>query len=169
MDKAKATNPGDMGLLQAEANMYYQMGETDKAREILEEVAENDPSDPATFNNIGLMYAEIEDAEKAIEFYNKALEINPEYNEARVNLIAAKLSKEREIIDEMNGLGMSKKDNERYDELDAKRKEIYKSVIPDLERAMEVDPDNKDIVRTAMNIYTNLGNQEKADELKTKL
>ncbi|MDR5590163.1 tetratricopeptide repeat protein [Christiangramia sp. SM2212] len=169
MDKAKATNPDDMGLLQAEANMYYQMGETDKAREILEEVAENDPSDPATFNNIGLMYAEIEDTEKAIEFYNKALEINPEYNEARVNLIAAKLSKERVIIEEMNNLGMSKADNARYDELDAERKEIYKSVIPDLEKAMEIDPDNEDIVRTAMNIYTNLGNQEKADELKAKL
>lgn len=169
MDKAKATNPDDMGLLQAEANMYYQMGEKDKAREILEEVAAKDPSDPATFNNIGLMYAEIEDNKKAIEFYQKALEIDPEFNEARVNMIAAKLAAEKMIIDEMNGLGMSKKDNERYDELDAKRKELYKEVLPDLEKAMEVDPDNKDIIRTAMNLYTNLGNQEKADELKAKL
>ncbi|CAL66478.1 secreted protein containing tetratricopeptide repeats [Christiangramia forsetii KT0803] len=169
MDKAKATNPDDMGLLQAEANMYYQMGEKDKAREILEEVAANDPSDPATFNNIGLMYAEIEDTEKAIEFYKKALDADSEFNEARINLIAAKLSKERSIIDEMNGLGMSKKDNARYDELDAERKELYKEVLPFLEKAMEVDPENTDIVKTAMNLYTNLGNQEKADELKAKL
>ena len=169
MDKAKATNPDDMGLLQAEANMYYQMGEKDKAREILEEVAAKDPSDPATFNNIGLMYAEINDNEKAIEFYKKALEKDPEFNEARVNMIAAKLSAEKEIINEMNGLGMSKKDNARYDELDAERKELYKEVLPDLEKAMEVAPDNKDIIQTAMNLYSNLGNQEKVAELKAKL
>jgi len=169
MDKAKATNPEDMGLLQAEANMYYQMGEKDKAREILEEVAANDPSNPSTFNNIALMYAEIDDTEKAIEFYEKALEVDPEFNEARVNLIAAKLAGERDIIDEMNNLGMSKKDNTRYDELDAERKELYKDVLPYLEKAMEVDPNNKDIIKTAMNLYTNLGNQEKADELKAKL
>ncbi|HKJ48643.1 MAG TPA: tetratricopeptide repeat protein, partial [Christiangramia sp.] len=169
MDKAKATNPDDMSLLQAEANMYYQMGEKDKAREILEEVAEKDPSDPATFNNIGLMYAEIEDNKKAIEYYNKALEKNPEFNEARVNKIAAKLAAEKVIIDEMNGLGMSKKDNERYDELDAQRKELYKEVLPDLEKAMEVNPDNKDIIQTAINLYSNLGNEEKVAELKAKM
>ncbi len=169
MDEAKATNPDDMGLLQAEANMYYQMGEKDKAREILEEVAAKDPSDPSTFNNIGLMYAEINDTQKAIEFYKKALEKDPEFNEARVNMIAAKLSAEKEIINEMNGLGMSKKDNARYDELDAQRKELYKAVLPDLEKAMEVDPDNRDIIQTAMNLYSNLGNEEKVAELKAKL
>ncbi|MBT8295255.1 MAG: tetratricopeptide repeat protein [Gramella sp.] len=169
MDKAKATNPDDMGLLQAEANMYYQMGEKDKAREILEEVAEKDPSDPATFNNIGLMYAEIDDTEKAIQFYQKALEKDPQFNEARVNMIAAKLSAEKQIIDEMNGLGMSKKDNQRYDELDAQRKELYKEVLPDLEKAMEVDPDNTSIIQTAMNLYSNLGNEEKVAELKAKM
>lgn len=169
MDKAKATNPDDMSLLQAEANMYYQMGEKDKAREILEEVAEKDPSDPSTFNNIGLMYAEINDNEKAIEFYEKALAKDPEFNQARVNMIAAKLAAEKEIIDEMNGLGMSKADNERYEELDAERKELYKTVLPDLEKAMEVDPDNKDIIQTAMNLYSNLGNQERVEELKAKM
>ncbi|TRO66558.1 tetratricopeptide repeat protein [Christiangramia sabulilitoris] len=169
MDKAKATNPDDIGLLQAEANMYYQMGEKDKAREILEEVAAKDPSDPATFNNIGLMYAEINDEEKAIEFYKKALEKDPEFNEARVNMIAAKLSAEKAIIEEMNSLGMSKKDNARYDELDAQRKELYKEVLPDLEKAMEVDPDNMSIIQTAMNLYSNLGNQEKVEELKAKM
>jgi len=158
-----------MGLLQAEANMYYQMGEKEKAREILEEVASKDPSDPETFNNIALMYAEIEDTDKAIEFYKKALEVNPEYNQARINMIAAMLSEERVLIDEMNNLGMSKKDNARYDELDAERKELYKEVLPYLEKAMEVDPENKEIVKTAMNLYTNLGEQEKADALKAKL
>ncbi|MDX1542318.1 MAG: tetratricopeptide repeat protein [Christiangramia sp.] len=169
MDEAKATNPDDMSLLKAEANMYYQMGEKEKARTILEELAEKDPNDAETMNNIGLMYAEIGDNEKAIEFYNKALSIDEKMNNARINKVAAILSKEREIIDEMNGLGMSKADNERYDELDAQRKDLYKEVVPILEKAIEIDPENTDAIKTAMNIYSNLGNQEKVDEMKAKL
>ncbi|APG61367.1 tetratricopeptide repeat protein [Christiangramia salexigens] len=169
MDKAKSTNPDDVSLLLAEANMYYQMGEVEKAIEILEEAATKDPNDPTTFNNIALMYSEVGKPELAIEKFKKALEIKPEYNDARINLIATILGKERVLIDEMNNLGMSKKDNARYDELAEERKELYREVLPYLEKAIEVDPSNQDVIKTAMNIYSNLGKQDKADEMKAKL
>jgi len=169
IDAAKAANPNDVDLLLSEANMYYQMGEKEKAISILEKAGNMDKSNPGVYNNIGLMYAEIENTEKAVESYKTALEIDPEYNEARINMIAAMLGEERALIDEMNNLGMSKKDNARYDELDAQRKDLYKKVLPYLEKAMEVDPENKEIVKTAMNLYTNLDQQEKADALKDRL
>jgi len=169
IDAAKAANPNDVDLLLSEANMYYQMGEKEKAISILEEAGNMDKSNPGVYNNIGLMYAEIENTEKAVESYKTALEIDSEYNEARINMVAAMLGEERALIDEMNNLGMSKKDNARYDELDAQRKDLYKKVLPYLEKAMEVDPENKEIVKTAMNLYTNLDQQEKADALKDRL
>ncbi|WP_405198783.1 tetratricopeptide repeat protein [Christiangramia sp. LLG6405-1] len=169
IDAAKAANPNDVDLLLSEANMYYQMGEKEKAISILEEAGNMDKSNPGVYNNIGLMYAEIENTDKAVESYKTALEIDSEYNEARINMVAAMLSEERALIDEMNNLGMSKKDNARYDELDAQRKDLYKKVLPYLEKAMEVDPENKEIVKTAMNLYTNLDQQEKADALKDRL
>ncbi|WP_298526123.1 tetratricopeptide repeat protein [uncultured Christiangramia sp.] len=169
IDAAKAANPNDVDLLLSEANMYYQMGEKEKAISILEKAGNMDKSNPGVYNNIGLMYAEIENTEKAVESYKTALEIDSEYNEARINMVAAMLGEERALIDEMNNLGMSKKDNARYDELDAQRKELYKKVLPYLEKAMEVDPENKEIVKTAMNLYTNLDQQEKADALKDRL
>ncbi|WP_298247198.1 tetratricopeptide repeat protein [uncultured Christiangramia sp.] len=169
IDAAKAANPNDVDLLLSEANMYYQMGEKEKAISILEKAGNMDKSNPGVYNNIGLMYAEIENTEKAVESYKTALEIDSEYNEARINMVAAMLGEERALIDEMNNLGMSKKDNARYDELDAQRKDLYKKVLPYLEKAMEVDPENKEIVKTAMNLYTNLDQQEKADALKDRL
>ena len=169
IDAAKAANPNDVDLLLSEANMYYQMGEKEKAISILEEAGNMDKSNPGVYNNIGLMYAEIDNTEKAVESYKTALEIDSEYNEARINMVAAMLGEERALIDEMNNLGMSKKDNARYDELDAQRKDLYKKVLPYLEKAMEVDPENKEIVKTAMNLYTNLDQQEKADSLKDRL
>lgn len=169
MDEAKATNPDDVDLLLSEANMYYQMGEKEKAIASLEAAGEMDPTNPRVFNNIGLMYAEIGNHEKAAENYKKAISLDNEFNEARINLVASILSGERSIIDEMNNLGMSKADTKKYDELNEKRKELYKEVIPYLETALEIDPNDQDVIKTAMNIYSNLGNQEKVEEMKAML
>lgn len=169
IDAAKAANPDDVSLVMSEANMYYQMGEKEKAVSILESAGEMDPNNPQTFNNIGLMYAELDNHEKAIENYEKALAIDDSYNDARINLIASLLNGERTIIDEMNGLGMSKADTKRYDELNAERKALYEKTVPYLEEALKNDPSDQAVIKTAMNIYSNLGNQEKVEEMKAML
>ncbi len=82
------------------------------------------------------MYAELGNHEKAIENYKKAISLDNEFNEARINLVASILSRERDLIEKMNNLGMSKEDSKKYDELNAERKELYKEVIPYLETAL---------------------------------
>ncbi len=169
MDEAKATNPDDVDLLLSEANMYYQMGEKEKAIASLETAGEMDPTNPRVFNNIGLMYAELGKHEKAAENYKKAINLDNEFNEARINLVASVLSGERDLIDQMNKLGMSKEDTKKYDELNEQRKELYEEVIPYLETALEIDPNDQDVIKTAMNIYSNLGKQEKVEEMRAML
>ncbi len=169
MEDAKSNNPDDLGLLQAEANMYYQMGEKEKYNQLMNELVKKNPNDAGLYYNLGVSTAELGDQEKAVEYYKKALEIDPDMDNARMNIAAVILSKEREIIDEMNGLGMSKEDNKRYDELAEARKEIYREAIPYLEAIVEKNPENTDAVRTAMNIYTQIGENEKAAEMKALL
>jgi hypothetical protein len=53
-------------------------------------------------------------------------------------MAALKLEAENAVIAQMNKLGNSDKDMKRYAVL--KLKDIFKSVIPYLEKAMEVDP-----------------------------
>ncbi|AVR46289.1 hypothetical protein C7S20_14015 [Christiangramia fulva] len=169
MNEAKANNPDDVTLVLSEANMYYQMGEKEKAISTLEKAGEMDPTNPIVFNNIGLMYAELGKNEKAIENYKKAIAIKDDYNEARINLVAAILSNERDLIDQMNNLGMSKEDTKKYDELNKQRQEIYKRALPYLEAALEVDSTDTNVIKTAMNIYSNLGMQEKVEKMKELL
>ncbi|WBL23921.1 tetratricopeptide repeat protein [Zunongwangia sp. HRR-M8] len=169
MDDAKANNPDDLGLLQAEANMYYQMGDKEQYNKLMNELVKKNPNDANLYYNLGVSTAELGDQEQAVEYYKKALEIDPDMNNARMNIAAVILSKEREIIEEMNGLGMSKEDNKRYEELSEQRKEIYQEALPYLEAAVKKNPDNTDAIRTAMNIYTQVGNKEKAAEMKAML
>lgn len=169
MEEAKKANPGDVGLMQAEANMYYQMGDKQKYKDLMEKVVEKDPDNPSLYYNLGVSSAELGNTDKAIEYYKKALELDPDMNEARMNIVVAILDKERALIDEMNGLGMSKEDNKRYDELMKERNGIYEEALPYLEVVVEKDPENKDAIRTAMNIYNQLNMPEKAKEMKALL
>ena len=166
---AKAENPDNIALLQAEADVYYRMGNKEKYNELMQEMVKKNPNDPNVYYNLGVTAAELGDNEKAIEYYEKALEIDPEMTNARMNIVVAILAKERDIIDEMNDLGMSKEDNKRYEELEEERKNIYKQAVPYLEKVIESDPENVNVIRTAINIYNQLGEEEKAAELKARL
>ena len=166
---AKAENPDNSALLQAEADVYYRMGNKEKYNELMQEMVKKNPNDPNVYYNLGVTAAELGDNEKAIEYYKQALEIDPEMTNARMNIVVAILAKERAIIDEMNGLGMSKEDNKRYEELEEERKEIYEQAVPYLEKVIESDPENENVIRTAINIYNQLGEEAKAAELKARL
>ncbi|QED37055.1 tetratricopeptide repeat protein [Antarcticibacterium arcticum] len=169
MDAAKLANPDDLTLLQSEADMYYRMGQKDKYKEIMEGIVKKDPNNATLYYNLGVTSFEIGDNPTAIEYYKKALAIDPNLNDARLNIAAAILAKEAAIVEEMNSLGMSKADTKKYDELGAQRKVIYKEALPYLEAVMEKDPNNKEAMRTTMNIYYQLGENAKAEAIQAKL
>ena len=54
MDDAKANNPDDLGLLQAEANMYYQMGDKAKYNQLMNELVKKNPNDANLYYNLGV-------------------------------------------------------------------------------------------------------------------
>ncbi len=69
----------------------------------------------------------------------------------------------------MNGLGMSKADTKKYDELSVKRNGLYSQALPYLESALASRGDNVELVRTLMNIYSQLSMDAKYNEMKAKL
>lgn len=169
MEDAKSENPNDSGLLQAEADMYYRMGDMKKYREIMEQVVAQNPDDATLYYNLGVSSAELGENERAIEYYKKAIELDPSMNNARINIAFVILSQEAPIVEEMNGLGMSKADTKKYDELAEKRQQLYRDALPHLEKVLENDTDNVEAARTMMNIYYQLNQPEKAEEMKAKV
>ena len=169
MTAARKENPDDYSLMQAEANMAYKMGQKERYNELMENIAKSNPNNPEVFFNLGVSNAEIGETEKAITYYKKAIELKPDYTNALINLAVVKLSTEKDIIEEMNNLGTSRADNEKYEALKEKRQEMYRDVLPYLERAEELRPDGIEIVRTLMDIYGQLGQDAKFKEMKAKL
>ncbi len=166
IEDALAENPDDTQLMLAKADIYYKAGKKDKYTEIVEKVLEKDPNNASLYYNLGVTATQMEAPEKAIKYYKQAIEVDPKMTNAYINLASSILMKEQGIIDEMNGLGMSKADNKRYDELTKERTQLYKDALPYLQTAVDLDPNNQQAIQTLINIHSQLGNDDKVAKYK---
>lgn len=169
MADARAENPDDIGLLLSEANVYLKMGNREKFRDLMEEATEKDPENSELQYNLGVLAAEAGNSESAIKYYKKATEINPNYVDAYNNIAVVILGQEAGIVEEMNGLGTSSADNQKYDDLKEQRSQLYHDAIPYLEKALELRSNNLDAAKTLMNIYSVLGEMDKFNAMKEKV
>ena len=75
---------------------------------------------------------------------------------------------ESKLVDEMNKLGTSEKDNKKYEVLKKQRDEMFRSAIPYLEKAYELKSE-EDVANTLMNVYGALEMSDKKKALKAKM
>ena len=119
---ARADNPDDVNLVLNEANLYYQLGDKDKFKELMAEAARMAPDNPDLHYNIGVINMEQGDLEAARASYRKAIEVNPGYVNAQLNLSTTYVNEGNALIDDMNALGTSRDDLAKYDALKAQER-----------------------------------------------
>jgi tetratricopeptide (TPR) repeat protein len=166
---ARKTNPEDDSLILTEANLYLETKDFETYKKLIAEVLQKSPNDSNLIFNLGVLSANAKNAVEAEKYYKRVIEIDPNYINAYINLAALKLEDEKPIIDEMNKLGTSAKDMKRYDELKKKRENLFKSTIPFLQKAVELDPKNTDVAKTLLNVYSALEMTAEYKALKAKL
>ncbi|MCO6149031.1 tetratricopeptide repeat protein [Flavobacterium sp. NRK1] len=165
---ARKANPDDTGLIISEAELYLKTKDMAKYKELITEATQKSPNDAVLFFNLGVVSADT-DTDEAIKYYKKALEINPNYIDAYINLGILMLKDEKKIVDEMNSLGASAKDNQRYDILKNQRNSLYNKALPYFENAHKIDPDNQDVISLLANVYQALDRQADYKAMKAKL
>jgi len=166
---ARKTNPEDSSLILTEANLYLETKDYETYKKLVAEALEKNPNDVDLIFNLGVLSANAKNPVDAEKYYRKVMEIDPKYINAYINLAALKLENEKVIIDEMNKLGTSTKDMKRYDVLKGQREELFKSTIPYLQKAVELDPTNIDVAKTLMNVYHALEMTTEYKVLKEKI
>ena len=178
--EAREIQPDDVSLLLNEADLYIRISNNsdndenrlfyrNKFKTLMEKAIELDPDNGILYYNLGVIYAEQGELALAKEKYSQAIKLIPDYVDAYLNLVSVILEDEVSIVDEMNSLGTSKKDNLRYDELKVKREDLYRECVPLLEELLNVSPTNIDALNTLKNIYGVLGNNEAFMKIKAKI
>ncbi len=166
LDKAKLINENDINLILLESNIRWEMGEVDTYQSLISKALEIEPNNVDLIFNLGVVNADKGNFDNAISYYDNAIEIDPNYTKAYLNAAALILEKEGPMIEEMNSLGMSTADYNRYDELKIERENLYKNAIPYLEKVYNLENDNISAARTLKNIYSALGDTEQENKYK---
>ena len=169
MKKAREENPEDVNLMHVEAEMYYKSGDMVNYKNVISEIIKKDPKNPDLYYNLGVASAKNGEKDAALDYYTKAIELNPDYTEALINKAQLILGGEAAIVEEMNGLGTSNADYEKYDLLKEKKNDLYREALPYLESASRLRPESMDIVRTLKGIYGILGMDIKEKAMKATL
>jgi len=168
VQEARKSNPDDLNLILTEANIYIELDEKEKFQELIKQAIAQDPNNALLYFNLGVVNADLGDPVAARGYYEKAIELDSQYESAYLNLVSLILGGEAAIVDEMNSLGNSKADNARYDVLKEQREALYKECVPILKDLVALNQ-NEDAIKTLMNIYGTLGDNEGFKEMKALL
>ena len=168
VQEARVADPTDLNLILTEANIYIELGEKAKFQSLMNEAIAQDPENANLYYNLAVVTADLGEKEAARGYYEKAIEIDPNYENAYLNLVALILEAEQDIVEQMNSLGTSAADNAKYDALKKEREDLYKECIPILKSLIGIG-ENENAIKTLMNIYGTLGDNEGYKEMKALL
>ncbi len=168
IQQAKSENPDDTSILLTEADLYLKLNEMDKYKNTISQVLQKNPNDAILNYNLGVVTLNSGQFDEAEKYFLRTVELKPDYADAYVNLAAIKLKADAKLVEEMNKLGTSAAENKKYDALKAERNKLFRSTLPYLEKAYEIDPKNEAVLDNLMSVYNYLEMTDKYKALKAQ-
>jgi tetratricopeptide (TPR) repeat protein len=168
IDKGRELFPTDPGLLLEEINAHLAVGEGDKVVDDLKLLVEQDPENYTIYFVLGTIYGDetnpnLFDVNVAENYYKEAIEIEPDYYDAIYNLGALYINESNKIQVVANDLPLNA--TKEYEKLTGEANVIIRRALPYLERAYEMNPDDKETVLVLRTIYARFNDKEKLDML----
>ncbi len=168
-EDARKESPDDVSLIINQASIYLELDDNEKFKALMAEASEKAPDNPDLQYNIGVVNMEEGQYEEARKAYEKAIQIDPKYINAILNLSTTYINEGNGLIEEMNALGNSRADVKKYDALKAKKDDLFKQGAKILEDGLAVNKDNKSLLEQLKNIYGALGDNENFMRIKKML
>ena len=108
------------------------------------------------------------DLEAALVDYKKSVEVDPNFFEGNYYTGALMLEKSRGILAELNSLSDAEWEK-RSKEMGTQADDLYKQAVPYFTKALEIKPDNTDIMIVLFQVHTRLKNTAEVNALNTKI
>ncbi len=165
---ARAANPDDISLLMAEADLYLKTNDFVTYKKLISEATLKNPNDADLFYNLGVIAGKTKDGRaEAEKNYLKAIQINPKYKDAYVNLANLELTDDNDLINKMKNIkGVTAPEMKKYNALKAEFDKIRKAALAYYEKAFEIDKTDVNIKNDLISIYKSLEMNDKAKQLK---
>jgi len=159
MDEATKKYPKNAELAKREIELNLQAGNKKEVVQKIETAIANDPKNKALYYYAGLTYSSAKDYPKAMEYYQKALDLDPNYFEANLNMGYVVMSPAIDIFNAANKLPASKQ--KEYTAAIAKSNALFDKAKPYILKATEVNPTSLEALSNLKTVY--IGKKEDAN------
>ncbi len=166
--KAKTAFPNDVDISREEINLLVELNRLDEALSSLEAAVKKDPNNEIFYYNIGIIYENNGDFDKASKNYQKVIELNSNHFEATFNLAAIYYNRGVEILGEANAMDLDEYQT-KGKEVEARAKVEFEKALPYLEKAHQITADNISAAQTLQTVYAQLGMTAKSEAIAVKI
>jgi len=161
--------PGDAGMIIEKVNLYLKQGKGEEALGDLNKLQELDPNNVSILFTLGSIFGDdthdIFDADKAIGYYTRIIELDPTYYDAHYNLAMVYITLSNQKITEANEItGASMAEIERYNKLMDESTEYLRQGLPYAKTAYEAQPSD-DLKHLLKTLYVKLKMMDEAKAL----
>ena len=165
-------------ILITETNIYLAKGDAEKALKNLKVAVKKDTTNPEIWFAVGTNYDNMMNEqendsitrmmmEEAVNAYEKALELEPDYFKPAFNLGAIYVNRAAELQSMANNLPLSA--TEKYEKMKSEADSMLLKAMPMLEKAHKIDPNDINTMSSLKEIYARLGEKEKLQKISKKL
>jgi tetratricopeptide (TPR) repeat protein len=169
---ARTKYPREQGLVIEELNIYLESRDYDRAEKAMDVAIELDGTNEILWFSKGSVLDSQGKTEAAAEAYQRAIALKPDYFDANYNLGAMYFNQAVQDINAANDMWsprMTPTQKTEQTRLEAQAKSRFEQAKPFLEKAHEVNPEDRDTMRSLRDVYTRTGEDAKLNSINTKL
>lgn len=168
VSRARVEYPSDKVLAEYEIQLLLQLDKMDEAMAQIKSALANDPNNSGLLLRFGYLKEQGGDFEGALEQYKKSVEVDPGFFEGNYYTGALILEKSRGILAELNTLSDDEWEK-RSKEMGKQADDLYKQAVPFFSKALEIKPDNTDIMIVLFQVHFRLKNMTEVEALNAKI
>jgi tetratricopeptide (TPR) repeat protein len=165
VNQIRTAFPKEVDILITLINIELKRNDLVAAERYMAEAVALDPNNKVLHYNLGTSYMSQGLNEKAEESLNKALEVDPAYKDAQYQLGAHLYNWANEVNRQANELNSN---DPKVPELEQQSEQLLQKSLNVLEKYIEINPNDKDVLGIIYKTHYKLGNSEKGKEYKAR-
>lgn len=166
VNEALAKFPNSPIIISGYTNYLLRSGDYINAKKQVEKLLQIQPNSYNYHYTLGVINQQLADNIEAVNNYNQAIKLNPDYFDAYYNLGALYFN---EGVELNNLISDSDFDETKLEKLNQELNGKFKKSITYLEKAHQLEPNDRNTMFSLVQIYSKLEMTEKYEEMKAKL
>lgn len=172
LQAARTKYPREQGLVIEELNIYLESRDYERAEKAMDVAIELDGTNEILWFSKGSVLDSQGKTDAAAEAYQRAIALKPDYFDANYNLGAMYFNQAVQDINASNEMWnprMTPAQKTEQTRLEAQAKSRFEQAKPFLEKAHEVNPEDRDTMRSLRDVYTRTGEDAQLNAINAKL